>query len=511
MILPSLTILCLLTSLINCRQIEFDHDSKVIQLQLLKPADRSLQKRSKSFESKLNPQDYFYTVELGVGTPSQKINCIFDTGSSDLWVPAKSNPFCLGNKLDTNGTNEFHGTEITPILDCDKIGVFDPGSSYSLSATGYNFSTQYFDGSYSDGFWVVDDISIADQQVPDLQFAVANISSAPSGVLGVGLPRLEAVRGYDGAPNANYDNFPQTLKSNRLINRVLYSLYFDSGDLESGTVLFGGIDEKKYDGVLYTLPLVNIYEQIDEPAAFDITLQGLGIRSESNCKDTVIAHKKAPALLDSGSTIMGAPQEALESIAQELGAAFSESDGLYVLDCPASNDDRTFYFDFGELKLKVPIHDLLYLPESGQNYCGLAIIASGEEWILGDLVLKSAYVVYDLDNLEISIAQVKTTSGSRIQTVSATGSLPQTRKSNSTPWSLSGSTNSSTDSVFDKPLPKKCQKSPSKTCPAKKKGNKREVLINIHDNLIMLENSGSSSLRPSYLLCALLVLFHSLL
>ncbi|CDO93961.1 unnamed protein product [Kluyveromyces dobzhanskii CBS 2104] len=507
MFLPIISIY-FLTLIVKCFRIDVEQE-RVIALQLREPANKKIWKRSGNFEATLNQQDYFYTVEVGLGTPPQNIKCIFDTGSSDLWVPAKTNPFCLGNEPSTNGTTQFYGVDIVPSLDCDSIGVFDPNLSTTFSTIGYNFSTQYFDGSYSDGYWAIDEVSISGKEVPNVQFAVANTSNAPAGVLGAGLPNLEAVKGYDGAPNENYDNFPQMLKNNGLIDRVLYSLFFDGVDSQSGTVLFGGVDVEKFDENLFTLPLVNIYEQIDQPAAFDVTLQGLGIRSESNCTETVISHKMAPALLDSGSTIMGAPEDVVEKIAEELGAVFSESDGLYVLSCPSSSDDRTFYFDFGELKLKVPLQDLLFLPDSGQSYCGLAVIASGDEWILGDLILKSAYIVYDLDNLEVSIGQFKASSGTSIKSIGAKGSLPKTIQSKASSWSMNGNTNASTKSVFDQPLPKKCRQSPTKTCPAKQKTVKREVSQIVYNEPI-LENS-STNLRPCRLLCMILAMFYSII
>ncbi|SSD61432.1 uncharacterized protein SCODWIG_03193 [Saccharomycodes ludwigii] len=55
-----------------------------------------LRKRDDSSEVlfEIKNQQSFYSVELSIGTPSQNVTVLLDTGSSDLWVVGSNNPYC---------------------------------------------------------------------------------------------------------------------------------------------------------------------------------------------------------------------------------------------------------------------------------------------------------------------------------------------------------------------------------------------------------------------------------
>lgn len=333
---------------------------------------------------------------------------------------------------------------------------------------------------------------------------MANISNSSFGVLGVGLPRLEAVKGYDGAPGVYYDNFPQALKRNNIISQVMYSLYFAEGDSSSGQVLFGAVDEKKVDGFLYTLPMVNIHPEIDEPAEFHVTLQGLGIKSASKCQQDTISTSRVPALLDSGTSYVVAPYDIVEAMAGKINAVYSNEEGLFILDCPAANDDTEVYFDFGEVKLKVPLSNFILSPEEGRGYCGFAVLPSEDTWVLGDVFLRSAYVVYDLDNYEISLGQTKYTSDSRIETVRG-NKISRTRQSNSTPWHPYGNNDGGKESVFDDELPRKCRRQQTASCSSS--FTKRTIEIGPSYTGVFDNSAASLTISKLYILCAVVSLY----
>lgn len=109
---------------------------------------------------------------------------------------------------------------------------------------------------------------------------------------------------------------------------------------------------------------------------------------------------------------------------QSLGGRWNSANGIYTFDCNAGSDpDLGLDFDFGlgsaaaaGPSIHVPMSSMLYpvTYKSGQPYilgginqCLLLVGSTTDDriTILGDSFLRNAYVVYDLDNNEISMAQ----------------------------------------------------------------------------------------------------------
>ncbi|SCV01999.1 LAMI_0G15104g1_1 [Lachancea mirantina] len=400
-----------------------------------------------TLESPLLQQYQFYSLNLEIGTPRQSVVVLLDTGSSDLWVSLPSNPYCMDHTGDRAGHRKreytyapqptysaapvttISGIAVEPTMDCSQFGVFDAGRSTSFHGNvSEPYYIQYSDFSYAYGYWATDDLTLGGTAISDQQFAVATRSNTSVGVLGIGLRKLEAVTGYTNASNENYDNFPLTLKKNGIIARTIYSLFLNSPDANYGTILFGGVDASRYTGQLYTLPLVNVFTSygISQPAEFDITVQGLGMRSASNCRQATLSTVKFPALLDSGTTLMYIDEAIAERIADFLNATWSDDWGFYTFDCNSSYNDTEIVFEFGGFHIRTPVNNYV-LETDDDETCALGIVPSDQHAVFGDVFLTSAYVVYDLDNLEISLAQANwgTTSDDISEVI---GAIPGAKK-----------------------------------------------------------------------------------
>lgn len=379
------------------------------------PLGSKLKRRSFAEIELLHQSSVYYSAVLEMGTPSQEVSVVLDTGSADLWVASSSNPYCLNGQDGSSYSNQtYNGQPIEPSLDCDSLGTFDTGSSSSLTDLDIGrFFINYSDGSLADGYWANEKMSMGGVDISDLQFGIADYATAPvGGVLGIGFARRESVRGYDNAPGKFYPNFPQVLKKEGVIDVVAYSLYLSGEEADCGSVLFGAVDPDKYTGSLYTFPMVNEYPTVvDKPATLSMTLQAIGAKSDRNCKSETFTTTKIPVLLDSGTTFMSAPPEIASEMASFIGANYSESDGLYVFECPSHDDDTEFVFDFGDIKIVVPLSNLVLLPPS-DGYCGFGVMPAPHSMTLGSAFLSSAYVVYDLDNYQISLAKAKHDGGS---------------------------------------------------------------------------------------------------
>lgn len=396
----------------------------------------------------LTNQNSFYSVELDIGTPPQKVTVLVDTGSSDLWVTGSDNPYCSTKKKDTTGssfkqvnkdalasvvesvfteisydttivtseaTATFDSTASTSqLIDCATYGTFNTSKSSTFNSNNTEFSIAYGDTTFASGTWGHDQLSLNDLNITGLSFAVANETNSTVGVLGIGLPGLEST--YSGVSLSSvqksytYNNFPMVLKNSGVIKSTAYSLFANDSDSKHGTILFGAVDHGKYAGDLYTIPIINTLQHrgYKDPIQFQVTLQGLGT-SKGDKEDnlTTLTTTKIPVLLDSGTTISYMPTELVKMLADQVGATYSSAYGYYIMDCiKEMEEESSIIFDFGGFYLSNWLSDFQLVTDSRSNICILGIAPQSDPTIiLGDNFLANTYVVYDLDNMEISMAQ----------------------------------------------------------------------------------------------------------
>ncbi|SCV04521.1 LAMI_0H16798g1_1 [Lachancea mirantina] len=403
-----------------------------------------LMKRGDGYEEiVIENQQSFYSADIELGTPGQNVTVLVDTGSSDLWVMGNNNPYCQssgGSKRAVVGKAQSAGGTIVEssvayptsvdssqaTMTCSVYGTYATSSSSSFKSNNTVFEISYGDGSFALGTWGTETITVGNIKVENMSLAVANETNSTVGVLGIGLAGLESTSTGSSSTSKQYDNFPLALKNSGAIKQNAYSLFLDSLDAKSGSVLFGAVDHSKYNGTLYTVPLVNTYGYLGatKPIQFEVTLQGLGI--SANGTESTFTTTKIPALLDSGTTLAYFPVSLTNAIAKKLGAVYSSRLGYYVASCSALDNDSALVFDFGGFQISSPLEN--YVIGSQSDICVLGILPqSGNGIILGDEFLTSAYVVYDLDNLEVSMAQANYNGGSeKIEVIS--GSVPSAQR-----------------------------------------------------------------------------------
>ena len=363
-----------------------------------------LNKRDGDATFSLTNKKTFFSVFLDIGTPSQSLTVLLDTGSSDLWV------------IQNCGSSS-----------CPQYGTFQPAKSSSFYNNQTEFYVTYGDNSYGSGSWGYDKVSINGQSVGKLSFGVATQSSSKIAVLGVGMTGLETT--YSGKKVSSpyeYANLPMALKESGQIHTALFSLFLNDLTASTGSILFGAVDTSKFSGNLYTLPMVNIYagSGFDNPVEYEVTLQGLGLSSSSS--ETTITTTKFAALLDSGTTLTILPTSLMDLVVDALKASYDSSVGYYEIECD-STSDQNMVFDFGGFHISVPLSDFVIDSSSGKCYLGFQG-ASQSFVILGDVFLSNAYAVFDIDNYEISLGQANYNGGSNVQEVSFGSAVPNAVK-----------------------------------------------------------------------------------
>ncbi|KAG7856656.1 hypothetical protein KL919_004186 [Ogataea angusta] len=405
----------------------------------------------------------FYEVEVQIGSNNQTLGVLVDTGSSDMWVMNSNNSYCssssskkvkragsadapkrgrdlsslynFNSRKDDNNAKALLGgwgdmttTEISTqdetqtasaaqaTLDCSQYGTFDPSESTSFHNNGTTFEISYQDNSFAYGTWGYDDVTFNGVTVNDLSLAVADETNSEMGVLGIGFRELETTYSGGGSQHYVYDNLPFKMVDQGLVGRAAYSVYLNSSDASTASILFGAVDHSKYSGDLVLVPIINSAVSLgyQKPIKLEITLSAITV-SNSNGQQASIGSGAAAALFDTGTTLTYAPSDIIEQIAESLDFDYSSSVGAYVAKC-SSVESYSINFDFQGKVIEAPLSSFLVALQttSGQisSYCALGIFSSGDEsFTLGDSFLQNVYFVADLEGYQMAIADVNLSPG----------------------------------------------------------------------------------------------------
>jgi hypothetical protein len=247
-------------------------------------------------------------------------------------------------------------------------------------------------------------VTLGTGTVDNFQFAAvpypksSESSIGAAGIFGIALEVNEATAD-------EYPNWPVRLQQQGTIESTAYSVYLDDWNADTGVLLFGGIDTDKYTGDLYTVPIV------------DFVLDGTNYGKVSFTVDATVsanggsASESFSGVLDTGTSLTYLPPSIVKTIAKDLGATYSSSYEAYIFESTPSSDIYVTY-SFSGAEIKVPASELV-LPASDLGITGdstpiLTIFPNSQAdgyTLLGDTFLRSAYVVYDISNLEIGLAQ----------------------------------------------------------------------------------------------------------
>lgn len=345
--------------------------------------DRTRKRQKTVQQSLVNVQTSYY-ADVSLGTPGQNFRLHINTGASDMWVNTANSTLCSTNN------------------NCGNSGTYSANRSSTYKYVNGAFNISYTDGEGAAGDHATDTLSIGGQVIRDMQFGIAYTSTARDALLGIGYAANEVqVASFGLAP---YENLPQRLVKDGKINSNAYSLWLNDLAASSGTILFGGVDTAKYTGRLQSIPIIptqGVYRE------FNIALTAVG----QNGTYDLMNNRNIAALLESGTSLTYLPENITTTLFQRLNARYSSSNGAAIVNCTLPSQAGTIDFSFSGVNISVPLQQLV-IPAGesrGQPVCilGIAPVQGNNVVTLGDSFLRAAYVVYDLDNNEISLAQTK--------------------------------------------------------------------------------------------------------
>jgi hypothetical protein len=290
-----------------------------------------------------------------------------------------------------------------------------------------DFNITYADGSGASGEYASETVTIGSATLKELQFGIGYNSGSSEGVLGIGYPANEVQVGVSGG--SPYANLPKAMVNKGLIKSNAYSLWLNDLDANTGSILFGGVNTKKYHGTLETLPIQKAGGVYSE---FVIALTSVVLSNSSGTTNYTTKALPAAVLLDSGSSLTYLPDVIVEGLFNDLEVSYDSSSGVGFMPCKSSSNKVNISYTFSSPTINVALSELLldigdYFYDNGDRACAFGIVPAGESMsVLGDTFLRSAYVVYDLANNEISLANTNfdSTGNNVLEITTGTDSVP---------------------------------------------------------------------------------------
>ncbi|XP_017119315.1 cathepsin D isoform X1 [Drosophila elegans] len=312
--------------------------------------------------------EYYGTISMG--TPRQNFSVIFDTGSSNTWLPSincpKSNSACQNHKQ------------------------YDSSRSSSYIPDGRNFTLRYGSGKVV-GYLSKDTMQLAGADLPGITFGeslflqhFAFDSVKFDGLVGLGLGVLAW---------ANTTPFVPLLCAKRLVEECIFSVHLrqHSGNILGGELLFGGFDKSKFEGILHYVPISR-----SNTWSLEITNTTVG-------KKTQIGGR-INAILDTGTSLVLIPQETYDNLLKALSAKLE--DGYNVLTCKKETMPDINIAIGGKVFPLTSNEYLIELTFRHKKICVLAIAPIKMSfWVLGDVFLRRYYTVYDATDKRIGLAK----------------------------------------------------------------------------------------------------------
>ncbi|XP_069675649.1 pepsin-2B-like [Periplaneta americana] len=325
--------------------------------------------------------DVAYLVSVVLGSSPQQFQVVFDTGSSDLFVPSS-------NCDDCDNHHEY---------DCPNPSAYTTSISYGTGSGSGHFCTDdvTFGGLTAHG----QEFVVLDHE--DSFFAKADFD----GILGMSYPALTSsyqVTDQYGIPRTHHISpvFETLVKQYGIPN--VFSLYLALNSNGQSMAFLGGSDPDHYLGNMYYVPVVPKSVSVVNQFGYLVGHTNMYTYWQVNltsfkADDQQMLAGGSTVLVDSGTSSLVIPSAVYARIPQL-------NTGRSTLSCSKSSQLPTFTFVLGG-KYQFSLSGQDYTINIGYGTC--QILVSRGNWILGDVFLRKYYTEFDMGNNRIGFAVSK--------------------------------------------------------------------------------------------------------
>lgn len=358
-----------------------------------------------SLEIPIRKKNGVFYGEILLGSDKQNVDVVLDTEDDKIVMNSVGSKCiieeCQKSQYNYNTSNTFEKE--------DKI------------------TTRYPTG-FFEGIIAHDQLKVDDQTIDELQFIVSEHTLFPTNIIGLGVRPVDLVEAYSLPETEDTTTFMDQLSHDGIIDNKKVSMWFDDSE---GAILFGDIDDSKYDEDLHKYPMAPLDPQgnlaflgVNTSNGISVSLEHTGMRFNG-------AHLLAFRTKDSSSYF---PPRIYKEIISQLSLTDVEEDGTFKCqDVPEVN--QVLIFD--DFYIEIPVSKLITQEDDDKCQLNMFSDPSSEFRVtLGTLVLKYIYIVFDMEEKSVSLGvrngsgytpshETESSSSTRTSTSSSTDSAPR--------------------------------------------------------------------------------------
>jgi len=348
--------------------------SQAPPIKLVKRADGAV-------EPITNYENAQYYGTIAIGTPPQDFDVVFDTGSSNLWIPS---------------------VDCTDAA-CKTHSQYDHSKSSTYVANGKSFRIVYGSGALV-GYLSADSVTVAGLKIVNQTFAEATAepgltfsAAAFDGILGLAFQSIAV----DNVVPPWYNMLNQ-----KLVTTPVFAFWLNTNYSQpnGGELIFGGTNANHYTGAITYVPLTKqTYWQFVFQDVF-VTGTAQKLCGTAGCA----------VILDSGTSLITGPADSIKKINQQIGAIEIGTTGEYVVACKSIKTMPNIAFEIANKQFVLtPDQYILVEVSDGTESCISGFYAldiappTGPLWILGDIFIGAYYSIFDYGNARIGLATSK--------------------------------------------------------------------------------------------------------
>jgi len=307
----------------------------------------------------INDADTIFYGDIEIGSPAKAFTVVFDTGSSNLWVPSVN---CTSTACSNK--TRYNSSESSTSQNDGRAIIIPYGSGLVYGRVGN------------------DVVNFGGLEIQNVSFGMMNSLSKIfgeinfDGILGMGFDAISV----DKLPTVF-----ELMVEQGLIDEQIYSFFLTKEPNEEGSeLILGGIDPK------HNATEFKFYDLL-QANYFMIAMNDIGVGNDSYARGSM------KAIIDTGTSLIAGPL----NVVNKIKALFPTN-----LDCSNVNQYPNIYFSFGEDKYEVSPEFYIINDDDGQCILGIQAVPLDVKnlWIIGDVFLRNYYTAFDFGGKKVGFA-----------------------------------------------------------------------------------------------------------